>query len=185
MTVAELIAGVILMIILLAPGWWYPKLISFLDRNGFIDANRIPGPNAGLIPLETKQGIERYIRTWLWFEQHTSQEEIDMMTLSMSRMEYDCQDFIYIRGSNGRKEPYRLKNGNIVRKDHTPESYMREYYGEEGVEKWKILLNSPGRYQSYIMKDRWIDILPSKEVYDELTSIIDKPSYKGRFSACG
>ena len=73
----------------------------------------------------------------------------------------------------------------MVRLDDTPESYMREYYGEEGVEKWEILLNSPGWYQSDIMKSRWIDILPSKEVYDELVNTVRNAPYSRRFRHCG
>ena len=184
--VIEIIIYIVVFTILFAPRWWYPKLITFLDRHHIINANRIEGPDSDWIKPEDKKGIERYIRTWLWFEQHTSQEEIEMMTLHMTCMGYECQNFIYIRDSkDGRITPHKLKNGNIVRKDHTPESYMREYYGEEGVEKWKILLNSPGWYQSDIMKSRWIDILPSKEVYDELVNTVRNAPYSRRFRHCG
>lgn len=180
--VIEIIIYIVVFTILFAPRWWYPKLITFLDRHHIINANRIEGPDSDWIKPEDKKGIERYIRTWLWFEQHTSQEEIEMMTLHMNCMGYEFKNYIYIQGSI---YPHELKNGNIVRLDHTPESYMREYYGEEGVEKWKILLNSPGWYQSDIMKSRWIDILPSKEVYDELVNTVRNAPYSRRFRHCG
>lgn len=182
--VIEIIIYIVVFTILFAPRWWYPKLITFLDRHHIINANRIPGPDSDWIKPEDKKGIERYIRTWLWFEQHTSQEEMSFMFMRFFPIGYTCKNFIYIPESN-EKYPYRLRNGNIVREDHTPESYIKEYYGEEGVEKWKILLNSPGWYQSDIMKGRWIDILPSKEVYDELVNMVRNAPYSRRFRHCG
>lgn len=178
MSVLELFLIPVVLFLLLGGRIWYTWLVNFLDHLGFINANETKSTISGLIAFKDKKGVENYLRAWLWLEEHVSEEEIEFMFSVASLTEYRCKKKMY----NLKKDiPYEFKNGKVLPRLILTSDYIRENYGKEGAAVWETLCISPDRYQYLLLRYNWIDILPSKEIRNELVNVCKNKHYSKRF----
>ena len=183
MTPIELFLG----ILLISAIYWLPPVVQkvreYLALTGKKDYSRVQSISADLVNKETKQGIERYIRIWLWFEERMCDEEIDFCFPYDGYRQGDRKCLEYPKFFEYRKEPYVVCGDHVWMPGQKTADYINEYYGFEGLQKWKEISEIPDYYQSYMRKDRWIDILPNELVYDEIMQLVKAP-YSRRFRKC-
>lgn len=183
MTPLELVLGILIVFV----GYWLPPVVQkvreYLALTGKKDYSRVQSVTSGLIGMEKKRAIERYIRLWLWFEERMSDEELKFCFPCDNYGKGDRECLEYPKFFQYRKEPYVVCGDHVWMPGQKTADYINEYYGFEGLQKWKEISEIPLHYQVPMRIDRWIDILPNEQVYDEIMQLVKAP-YSRRFRKC-
>lgn len=183
MTPIELVLGILIVFV----GYWLPPVVQkvreYLALTGKKDYSRVQSVTSDLISKERKKNIERYIRLWLWFEERMSDEELNFCFPCDIFRAGDRECLEYPRYFEHRKEPYVVCVDHVWKPGQKTADYINEYYGFEGIQKWKEISEIPLCDQVPMREDRWIDILPNELVYDEIMQLVKAP-YSRRFRKC-